>query len=194
MRTTPVFGARKNYEADPGQRRHFGPQLSRGGGSGKSRLGRDAWHRDALLAMTFAAGLRSDYAALIEKRNLASLHYTKDAENWVQQLLAVDPTSYDARLASGVSRYIIGSMSAPLRSVLCMGGVLGTKLAAPPNCKRRRRKAIGSPHSHASCCPELMSARKICPTLERCECRCKRLSQQYSVSPRTRAARQKDTD
>src|SRR5260370_34099443 len=75
--------------------------------------------------MTFAAGLRSDFAALIEKRNLASLHYTKEATAWAQQLLAVDPNCYDAHLAGGVSRYIIGSSAAPVGWLGRLGGVTG---------------------------------------------------------------------
>jgi hypothetical protein len=77
--------------------------------------------------MTFANGLRSDFAALIEKRNLASLRYTKQATAWAGQLLAADPSCYDAHLAGGVSRYIIGSMAAPVRWMLRLGGVAGDK-------------------------------------------------------------------
>jgi len=124
-----AFGARKKYEADPQQRARFERELNRAEDLAKSRLSRDARDRDALLAMTFASGLRSDFAALIEKRNLASLHYTKEATSWAGQLLAVDPTCYDAHLAGGVSRYIIGSMAAPVRWVLRLGGVSGDKAA-----------------------------------------------------------------
>ncbi|HTR24971.1 MAG TPA: hypothetical protein VMI10_13405 [Terriglobales bacterium] len=122
-----IFAARKKYEADPAQRKRFEDQLNRADGLAKTRLARDSYDRDALLALTLAAGLRSDFAALIEKKNLASLHYTKEATNWANQLLAVDPTCYDAHLASGVSRYIIGSMSAPVRWILRVGGVQGDK-------------------------------------------------------------------
>jgi len=122
-----VFAARRKYEADPGQRARFDRQLSRAEDLAKSRLSRDSRDRDALLAMTLAAGLRSDYAALIEKRNLASLHYTKEATAWAQQLLAADPGCYDAHLAGGISRYIIGSMAAPVRWFLRLGGVSGDK-------------------------------------------------------------------
>ena len=122
-----IFAARKKYEADPGQRARFEQQLGRAEDLAKSRLSRDSRDRDALLAMTFAAGLRSDFAALIEKRNLASLHYTKEATSWAGQLLAADPNCYDAHLAGGVSRYIVGSMAAPVRWVLRLGGVAGDK-------------------------------------------------------------------
>jgi hypothetical protein len=91
------------------------------------RLSRDPRDRDALLAMTLNSGLRSDFAALIEKRNVAALHYTKEATTWANQLLAADPTCSDAHLASGVSRYIIGSMAAPVRWILRIGGIAGDK-------------------------------------------------------------------
>ena len=53
-----------------------------------ARLAKDPKDRDALFAMTLSSGLQADYAALIEKRNLASLHFTKQASLWAQQLLA----------------------------------------------------------------------------------------------------------
>jgi hypothetical protein len=122
-----AFAARKKYEADPGQRARFERELSRAEEMARSELERDPKDREALLAMTFASGLRSDFAALIEKRNLASLRYTKEATGWSNQLLAVDPTCYDAHLASGFSRYIIGSMSAPVRWLMRVGGLPGDK-------------------------------------------------------------------
>lgn len=122
-----IFATRKKYQADPEQRARFEQQLNRAEGLARSRLSRDARDLDALLSMTLANGLRSDFAALIEKRNLASLHYTREATAWAQQLLAADPSCYDAHLATGVSRYIIGSMAAPVRWVLRLGGVSGDK-------------------------------------------------------------------
>jgi hypothetical protein len=122
-----AFGARKKYDADPQQRARFEQKLSRAEDLAKPRLSRDSKDRDALFAMTLAAGLRSDFAALIEKRNLVSLHYTKEATAWAAQLLAADPTCYDAHLAGGVSRYIIGSMAAPVRWLVRLGGVSGDK-------------------------------------------------------------------
>jgi hypothetical protein len=122
-----IFAKRKKYDADPAQQTFFEQHLDRAESLAKARLTHDPHDIDALLAMTMSAGLRSDYAALIEKHNLASLHYTKDATNWANQLLAADPTCYDAHLAGGVSRYIIGSMSAPVRWILRFGGVQGDK-------------------------------------------------------------------
>jgi hypothetical protein len=59
---------------------------------------------------------------MIEKRNLAALHHAKQAEVYGTQLLAIHPDCYDAHLASGVSRYLTGSLSAPLRWIVRLGG------------------------------------------------------------------------
>ncbi len=127
MKTTRSSPRARNTKPTREQRARFEQQLSRAEDLAKSRLSRDARDRDALLAMTLANGLRSDFAALIEKRNFASLHYTREATAWAQQLLAADPSCYDAHLAGGVSRYIVGSMVAPVRWMLRLGGVPGDK-------------------------------------------------------------------
>jgi hypothetical protein len=122
-----AFSGRKKYQADAEQRARFEEQLARGETLAKTRLTHDAHDRDALLGMTVAAGLRADYAALIEKRSLASLHYTKESSAWADQLLAAHPTCHDGRLAGGISQYIVGSMAAPVRWFLRLGGVPGDK-------------------------------------------------------------------
>ena len=124
-----AFAARRKYEASPEQRDRLEQHLQRAEALAQRQLSGRPNDRDALLAMTLAAGLRSDYAALIEKRNLASLHYTKESSAWAAQLLAADPNCYDAHLAGGISKYIVGSMAAPVRWLLRLGGVPGDKSA-----------------------------------------------------------------
>ncbi len=124
-----AFQARREFTPDPAVRNRFNAALDQSEQWALARLAKDAKDRDALFALTLASGLRADYAALIEKRNLASLHFTKQATSWAQQLLAVDPGCYDAHLATGVSQYIVGSMSAPVRWLVRLGGVSGDKAA-----------------------------------------------------------------
>jgi hypothetical protein len=123
------FDNRKKLSPDPEVRKAFDISLARAETLAQTRLARDSHDQNALFAMTLSSGLKADYAALIEKRNVASLHYTKDATAWANQLLAVHPDYYDAHLASGVSKYIIGSMAAPVRWILRIGGVSGDKKA-----------------------------------------------------------------
>jgi hypothetical protein len=124
-----AFDARKKLAADPTVRAQFDTILLESAQLAQNRLSSNPNDRDSLLAMTMIAGLRADYAALIEKRNFVSLRYTKEATGWAEKLLAIDPTCYDAHLATGVSRYIIGSMAAPVRWILHLGGVSGDKQA-----------------------------------------------------------------
>jgi hypothetical protein len=122
-----AFEARKKLAPDPAVRERFYAALDQADSRARSRLSRNPKDRDALFALTMSSGLKADYAGLIEKRNLASLHYTKEATAWAEQLQAVDPECYDAHLASGVSQYIIGSIAAPVRWLVRLGGVSGDK-------------------------------------------------------------------
>jgi hypothetical protein len=122
-----TFEARKQRTPDSTVRDHFYAALDQADGEARSRLAKNPKDRDALFALTMSSGLKADYAALIEKHNLTSLHYTKEATAWAQRLLAVDPDCYDAHLATGVSQYIVGSMAAPIRWLVRLGGVSGDK-------------------------------------------------------------------
>jgi hypothetical protein len=124
-----TFAARKKLSPDPGTRDRFNTALDRAEKLGSALVQKNSKDRNALFALTLASGLRADYAALIEKRNFQSLKYTRQATALAEQLLAADPDCYDAYLARGVSRYIVGSMSAPVRWVLRLGGVDGDKQA-----------------------------------------------------------------
>jgi hypothetical protein len=121
------FQARSKLSPDPQLKAQFDAALQRGEGLAHARLAKNQRDRDALFALTLSDGLKSDYAALIEKRNFESLHYTKEATRLASQLLAVDPQCYDAHLAIGVSNYIIGSMAAPVRWLVRLGGISADK-------------------------------------------------------------------
>jgi hypothetical protein len=122
-----AFAARTKLTPDPAVRQQFQNAIGRGENLAHARLAQDPKDRDALFALTLSSGLQADYAALIEKRNLASLHFTKQASIAAEQLLAVCHDCYDALLATGFSKYIIGSMSPPVRWILRMGGLPADK-------------------------------------------------------------------
>ena len=122
-----TFLNREKVDPDPALRDRFNAALERAQTLSTNHLASSPKDRDALFAMTLSSGLQADYAALIEKHNLPSLHYTREANDWADKLLAVDPDCYDAHVATGFSKYIIGSMAAPLRWVMRLGGVAGDK-------------------------------------------------------------------
>jgi hypothetical protein len=116
------FENRPKQNTDPAIRDRFNAAIEKSQSLTEARLSKSSRDGDALLAMTLTNGLQGDYAALIEKRNIASLQFTKQATSWAQQTLAFDPTCYDAHLASGFSKFIIGSLNAPMRWLIRLGG------------------------------------------------------------------------
>jgi hypothetical protein len=124
-----AFDARKKLSPDPALRERFNAAIDQAESRASARLAKDSKDHDALFAMTLSSGLRADYAALIDKHNLESLRYTKQATRWAEQLLVLDPNYADAHVATGFSKYIIGSMATPVRWLLRLGGVSGDKTA-----------------------------------------------------------------
>jgi hypothetical protein len=122
-----AFDGRQKVTPDPLVRQHFMTAIGQAQNLAHQRLAKDPKDQDALFALTLSSGLQADYAALIEKRNLASLHYAKEASASAQQLLAVCHDCYDALVATGFSKYIIGSMAPPVRWILRMGGTPADK-------------------------------------------------------------------
>ena len=123
------FENRAKLNPDPAVRAQFDAAIARAEKIAQARLAKNAKDEDALFSLTLVNGLQADYAALIEKRNLASLHYTKVASQWADQTLAVDPQCYDAHIATGITKYLVGTLSAPLRWLVRLGGVSGDKQA-----------------------------------------------------------------
>jgi len=121
------FDSRKKLTPDPAVKEKFENALRRAEMHAHDALAKDPNDKDALFSMALSNGLRADYAALIEKRNMASLGFTKDASTYAQKLLTNDPQYYDGYIASGLGKYIIGSMSAPIRWILRIGGYNGDK-------------------------------------------------------------------
>lgn len=122
-----AFAGRPKVTPDPAVRAEFMAAIGQAQNLSRQRLAKDSKDRDALFALTLSSGLQADYAALIEKRNVTSLHFAKEASASAQQLLAVCHDCYDALVATGFSKYIIGSMAAPVRWVLRAGGLPADK-------------------------------------------------------------------
>jgi len=116
------FKKRKRPDADPAVGAAFNQDLDKSDRLADAVLAKDPRNRDALLAKVLNQGMRGDYAALIQKRDLASLGYMKNAGVIAERLLAVDPHCYDAYLAVGVENYMLGLSAAPVRWVLRLYG------------------------------------------------------------------------
>jgi tetratricopeptide (TPR) repeat protein len=119
------YERRKPVTPDGAQVQRFEAALERAEALATRILARDAGNRNALFSMALVHGLRADYAALIERRDFAALRYSGRATEWANKLLALSPDYYDAYVATGIQKYLVGQRSAPVRWVLRIGGVKG---------------------------------------------------------------------
>ncbi len=122
-----AFQSRPKLRPDPVVGQRFTSALTRTETLAAGRLARHSDDREALLAKTLAAGLRADYASLIENRNMAALRLSREATASAERLLAICPDCYDAYVATGISEYLIGTLSPPLRWIVRLGGYSGNK-------------------------------------------------------------------
>ncbi len=117
--------SRNGYVWDATNKKVFDDALAQTEKLAQARLSRDQNDTRALLALALANGLRGDDLGLFSKKDLSALSYVKAATNYAERLLARSPDSYDAYVATGLGKYIIGRRSAPVRWVLRMGGYKG---------------------------------------------------------------------
>jgi hypothetical protein len=116
------FTQRPKVEADPRTEADFQAELKRSEQIADQILSQSPGDHAALFAKVLARGLRGDYLALVEKRNLAALSTIKSARALAEKLLSQDPSYYDAYLAVGVENYLLSVNPAPIRWLLRLGG------------------------------------------------------------------------
>ena len=126
-----LFGADDKFIDGPAmawdlqRRRDFDNALIGAEKLAQNRLQQNKNDSRALFALTLVTGLRADDAALIAKKKFSALSYTKSANGYAERLLALSPDYYDAYIATGMGKYIIGSKAAPVRWMLRLGGFKG---------------------------------------------------------------------
>ncbi len=117
-----LFDHRSKLTPDPAIRKAFDDRLAQAGRLADAALSRNPKDVNALYVKTCISGMQSDYALLIEKRDLTALNLSKQSSALSKQVLAVDPTLYDAYLAAGVENYMLSLKPAPVRFFLGLTG------------------------------------------------------------------------
>jgi len=116
------FEHRKSFAPDAQVRDAFENELQRGEQVANRALARTPGDHAAIFAKVLVGGLRGDYLALVEKRNMAALSTIKSSRALAEKLLSQDPSYYDAYLAIGVENYLLSVNSAPVRWFLRLTG------------------------------------------------------------------------
>jgi hypothetical protein len=112
---------------DPKRMSHFGEALTRARELAKVRQKANPNDREALFALTLAAGMESDAESILQKKHMNGLRRMKEANKYAECLLANYPDATDAYIALGVANYVIGSQNAGARFALWFDGVHGNK-------------------------------------------------------------------
>ena len=110
---------------NPQSRKDFDIALTGAEKLAQQRLKENKDDPRALFSLTLANGLRADDAALIAKKKFSAISYTKAANGFAERLLARSPDYYDAYIATGMGKYIIGGKAAPVRWLLRLDGLKG---------------------------------------------------------------------
>jgi len=116
------FEHRKSFSPDPKIRNAFNSELQHAEQSADRVLKKKPDDHAAIFAKVMVGGLRGDYLALVEKRNMAALTTIKNSRALAEKLLSQDPSCYDAYLAIGVENYLLSVNPAPVRWFLRLTG------------------------------------------------------------------------
>jgi hypothetical protein len=112
------FQNRKTLMPDPETKVRLMQALTKADELADSLLQKSASDTDALFVKSLVCGLRADYAALVEKRSLTALGYTREGRPFNDKLLAIKPDAYDAYLGLGIENYLLSLKPAVLRVIL----------------------------------------------------------------------------
>jgi tetratricopeptide (TPR) repeat protein len=116
------FDNRSRLTPDPAVRKSFDDRTAQAEKLADAALQRNPKDARAFYTKTLVYGMRSDYALMIDKKDLAALSLTKQASAYSKQALAIDPHMYDAYLASGVENYMLSLKPVAVRWILGITG------------------------------------------------------------------------
>jgi hypothetical protein len=116
------FDNRSRLTPDPAVRKAFDDRTAQATRLADAALQRNPRDAVAFYTKTLVYGMQSDYALMIDKKDIAALSLTKEASGFSRQALALDPHMYDAYLASGVENYMLSLKPAPIRWLLGVTG------------------------------------------------------------------------
>jgi tetratricopeptide (TPR) repeat protein len=121
------FVRRARMEPPPGLERRFLGEVDRAIHLCQQQLATNSRNTRALHAQAVAYGLRANWGFLVRKTWMASLSDSSKAHKYDEQVTALDPTNYDARLVQGIYDYIVGSLPWSMRALGFVAGFRGDK-------------------------------------------------------------------
>jgi len=121
------FVRRARMEPPPGLERRFLGEIDRAIQLCQQQLASNSKDTRALHSLAVAYGLRANWGFLVRKTWMASLSDSSKAHKYDEQVTAIDPANYDARLVQGIYDYIVGSLPWSMKVVGFIAGFHGDK-------------------------------------------------------------------
>lgn len=118
---------------DPSIRARFFAAVEDAQKAAEVRLQEKPGDSNALFAFCITEGLKTDYTAFVEKKQLRSLSSARKSHNYAVELLARDPSFVDAKLTTGITEYLVGSLPFFIRWFVKFDQTQGSKQQAVAN-------------------------------------------------------------
>ena len=118
---------KKKLKPDPVVRTQLFRAIDDAQSRAQTILNKNPNEQDALFVMCITSGVLTDYAALIEKKQIGSLALVKKGAAYAQRLLKLNPNYYDAYLTTGMTEYLIGSLPFFVRWFVKVDNISGSK-------------------------------------------------------------------
>lgn len=118
---------------DPAIRSRFFAAVEESQRMAEARLLERPGDPNSLFAFCITEGLKTDYTAFVEKRQLRSLASARKSHNYAVELLQRDPTFVDAKLTTGITEYLVGSLPFFIRWFVKFDQTQGSKQQAIVN-------------------------------------------------------------
>ncbi|MBI3698595.1 MAG: tetratricopeptide repeat protein [Acidobacteria bacterium] len=118
---------KKKLKLDPEVRRQFLQAIEDAQSRSEKILALRPDDENALHALCMTHSMIVDYVALIEKRQIASLSLAKRSNGCAQKLLKLHPDACDARVTTGFTEYLAGSLPFFVRWLIHFDDVKGSK-------------------------------------------------------------------
>jgi tetratricopeptide (TPR) repeat protein len=111
----------------PGRDAEFRRHAARARELAEARLARAPRDVQAQYDLGVALGLEASYMATVEGRMLAGLRAARRSFDLHETVLAQDPSRVDAAIIVGLYRYVVSTLSLPLRALAYIAGVGGNR-------------------------------------------------------------------
>jgi hypothetical protein len=127
---------KKKLKPDPAARQIIFAATAESRKRAAAQLSQHPEDRDALFALSMAAGIETEYTLMVEKKYLRGYNLSKENQGYARRLLALNPPCYDAYVTLGSAEYVVANLNFFFRIFAHFDGIKGDRQKAIENLKK----------------------------------------------------------